>query len=83
MNPSMTEKTPPQNPYATREVTARFLNCDLEIIERIAAEKNMTLDDVLTMAIFTYDDAEKYRRETGALLPWEQNRKAVGLGTFD
>lgn len=73
----------PANPFATREVTARLLNCDVATIERIAAEMNLTLDQVLTMAVTTFEDAQTYRRETGSLLPWETNRKAVGLDILE
>ena len=45
------EKLTTNNIYATNEITARFSDHDFEIIQRMATEQQMTMDQLFLQAI--------------------------------
>lgn len=72
--------TPSNNTvYAAHPVTVHFSDREQSILERLAAERHLTVEQVLRVALATYQEVETYRKE-GGRFPVSRRGEPRGAG---
>ena len=68
-----------------KTVTVRFSENERAAIHRLTAEKHLTEEQLLRLALATYEAVDRYRMTHGEVMPWERRdaREPFGAGLVE